>query len=179
MKNVLIVASSFRLNGNSNMLAKEFARGAADAGNNVETIYLAQKQLAFCKGCLACQKLHRCVINDDANEIAQKMKNADVVVFATPVYYYSISGQLKTLFDRANQLYDSDYKFQDIYLLATAAENESYTVEGATTAVQGWIDCFEKARLAGVVFAGGVNSVGDIEGHSALTQAYETGKAIR
>lgn len=179
MKNVLIIASGFRLNGNSNSLAKEFARGASDSGNKTEIIYLADKQLAFCRGCLACQKLHKCVVNDDANEIALKMKNSDILVFATPVYYYSISGQLKTLFDRVNQLYYSDYRYTDVYLLTAAAEDDEHTADGAITAVQGWIDCFERARLAGVIFAGGVNSVGDIIGHPTLTEAYKAGKALK
>ncbi len=106
------------------------------------------------------------------------MLKADVLVFATPVYYYSVCGQLKTLLDRANPLFASDYKFRDIYLLATAAEDESETVKGTETAVQGWIDCFEKANLSKTIFAGGVNDAGDINGHIALQEAYETGMKL-
>lgn len=177
-KKVLIISSSLRKGGNSEMLAKEFEKGALKAGNEVEIVSLRDKSIGFCRGCLACLKLGKCVIGDDAVEIAEKMKNADVLVFATPVYYYSVSGQLKTMLDRANPLYDSDYRFTDVYLLAAAAENENTTVEGAEKAVQGWIDCFGRARLSGVIFAGGVNDLGDIAGHKGLTEAYEAGKNV-
>lgn len=177
-KKVLIISSSLRKGSNSEVLAKEFERGALESGNEVETVSLRGKTIGFCRGCLACQKLGKCVINDDAVEIAEKMKNADAIVFATPVYYYSVSGQLKTMLDRANSLYDSEYRFTDVYLLATAAEDESYTVDGAQKAVQGWVDCFERAKLSGVIFAGGVNDAGDIAGHKSLTEAYEAGKNV-
>ena len=106
------------------------------------------------------------------------MHDADVLVFATPVYYYSVSGQLKTMLDRANPLFDSDYAFTKAYLLATAAEDGEETVEGTVKAVQNWVDCFDRCELAGTVFAGGVNGVGDIAGHPALEKAYQTGKEI-
>ena len=95
-KNVLIISSSPRKGGNSETLAASFAKGAQDAGNHVETVWLREKQIGFCKGCLACLKAGHCVIKDDAAEIAAKMHDADVLVFATPVYYYSVSGQFKT-----------------------------------------------------------------------------------
>ena len=106
------------------------------------------------------------------------MHDADVLVFVTPVYYYSVSGQLKTMIDRANPLFDTDYDFTKVYLLATAAEDEPETVEGAVKAVQGWVDCFERCELTETVFAGGVNDVGDIAGHPALEIAYQVGKTV-
>ena len=118
-KNVLIISSSPRKGGNSETLAASFAKGAGEADHKVETVYLREKKYGFCKGCLACLKLGHCVIDDDAVEIAAKMHDADVLVFATPVYYYSVSGQLKTMLDRANPLFDSDYAFTKAYLLAT------------------------------------------------------------
>lgn len=178
MRKILIISSSPRKGGNSETLAQSFAKGAKEAGNNVETIYLREKHYGFCKGCLACLKLGHCAIKDDAVEIAARMHDADVLVFATPVYYYSVSGQLKTMLDRANPLFGSDYAFTKVYLLATAAEDEAYTVEGAVTAVQGWVDCFERCELAGTIFAGGVNGVGDIAGHPALEKAYQMGKEV-
>ena len=110
-KNVLIISSSPRKGGNSETLAASFAKGAQDAGNHVETVWLREKQIGFCKGCLACLKAGHCVIKDDAAEIAAKMHDADVLVFATPVYYYSVSGQFKTMLDRANPLFGTDYAF--------------------------------------------------------------------
>ena len=103
---------------------------------------------------------------------------ADVIAFATPVYYYGMSGQMKTMLDRANPLFSAPYQFRDIYLLAAAAEEDAHTVDGTITGLEGWISCYEKARLAGTVFAGGVTAVGDIQGHPALTKAYEMGQHI-
>ena len=120
-----------------------------------------------------------CVINDDAPAIVAKMHDADVIVFATPIYYYEMCGQLKTLLDRANPLYSSDYHFRDIYMLTSAAEDEEYVPERAVAGLTGWIDCFEKARLTGTVFAGGVSAPGETEGHPSLVRAYEMGKAIK
>ena len=102
-KKVLIISSSPRKGGNSETLAAAFAKGAREAGHQVETVYLREKQVGFCKGCLACLKLGHCVIQDDAVDIAAKMHDADVLVFATPVYYYCVSGQLKTMLDRATR----------------------------------------------------------------------------
>ena len=177
-KKVLILSASPRKGGNSETLAREFAAGAAEKGHQVETVFLREKNYAFCKGCLACQKLGRCVIADDAVEIAEKMAAADVLVFATPVYYYSVSGQLKTMLDRANPLFTADYAFRQVYLLAAAAEAEDHAVEGAQKAVEGWVECFEKASLTGVVFAGGVTEPGDVAGHPALEKARQMGAAI-
>ncbi len=85
-----------------------------------------------------------------------------------------MSRQLKTLLDRANPLYSSDYRFRDIYMLTSAAENSPSTPERAVAGLTGWIDCFAKARLAG-----GVDDAGDIEGHNALGLAYKAGNSIR
>ncbi|MGN8895662.1 flavodoxin family protein [Flavonifractor sp. HCP28S3_F3] len=177
-KKVLVISTSPRKGGNSDLLADEFVRGAREAGNSVEKITLYDKTIGFCKGCLACQRTLRCVIHDDADAIAQSMLTADVIVFATPIYYYGMCGQMKTMLDRANPLFPSDYQFREIYLLSAAAEEEEHTVDGAITGLQGWIDCFEKARLAGTVFAGGVTSVGEIQGHPALRKAYEMGQNV-
>lgn len=129
-KNILIISSSPRKGGNSNILADEFLRGAQDTGHCVEKITLYDKEFSFCKGCLACQKTQTCVIQDDANAIVARMLLADTLVFATPVYFYGMSGQMKTLLDRSNPLYTTDYAFRDIYLLATAAEDEEEAFDG-------------------------------------------------
>lgn len=178
-KKVLVISTSLRKNSNSEALADAFAKGAKEAGNTVSRITLQDKNIAFCKGCLACQKLGVCVIKDDAVEIAKQMHDAEVIAFATPIYYYEMSGQMKTLLDRANSLYDSDYAFEDIYLLSAAAEDKDGVDSRAIGGLGGWIECFERARFAGSVFAGGVNDAGDIEGHDALEKAYEMGKGIQ
>lgn len=176
-KNVLIISTSPRKGGNSDILADEFMSGAKDAGHNVEKINLYEKELGFCKGCLACQKTQKCIIRDDANEIVEKMLSCEIIVFATPVYYYGMSGQMKTMLDRSNPLYTTDYAFRDIYLLATAAEEEETCIDGTITGLQGWIDCFEHAKLLGVVRGVGATLPGDIkENHSAMKSAYDFGQ---
>lgn len=177
-KNILVISFSLRKRSNSELLADSFMGGAKAAGYHVEKISIRDKRIDFCRGCLACQHTGRCVIGDDGNDIAGKMLAADVLVFATPIYYYEMSGQMKTMLDRANPLYFADYQFRDIYLLATAADEDGNAIEGALTGVKGWISCFEKARLAGTVFAGGVDQAGEIEKHPALEKAYQTGKEV-
>lgn len=177
-KKVLIISTSPRRGGNSDSMADAFAQGAREAGHAVEQISLSDKTIGFCKGCLACQKTQRCVLRDDADSIAQNMLTADVLVFSTPIYYYGMSGQMKTMLDRSNPLYTTDYRFRDVYLLAAAAEEDEHTVDGAVNGLQGWLDCFEKARLAGTVFAGGVTAVGEIQNHPALERARQLGRAV-
>jgi multimeric flavodoxin WrbA len=178
-KKVLVISSSLRVGGNSDLLADEFARGAKEAGNSVEKINLAGKTINFCRGCLACQKTMRCVIKDDAAEIAQKMLTADVIAFATPIYYYEMSGQLKTMLDRANPLFPADYSFRDIYFIATAADGEDEAAERAINGLGGWIECFPKAKLAGTVLGMGVDEKGEILEHpEMLMNAFETGKKV-
>ena len=158
-KNVLVISTSPRRNGNSKLLADAFANGARQAGNSVENISLHDKTICFCKGCLSCQKSQR-------------------FVFATPIYYYGMSGQMKTMLDRGNPLYASDYAFREVYLLAAAAEEEEHTMDGAVNGLRGWLACFPKARLAGTVFGGGVDVAGAIKEHPALQKAYEMGMAV-
>lgn len=178
-KNVLVISTSPRKGGNSEALADEFIRGAIDAGHSAEKVCLYDKEIGFCQGCFACQDDFRCVIHDDADTIAQKMLTADVIAFATPIYYYEMCGQMKTMLDRANPLYPSDYAFRDIYLLATAAEDDESAMDGAIKGLEGWISCFKKARLAGVVGGLGVNDVDEIkEKPQALQNAYASGKSI-
>lgn len=178
MKKILIISTSLRGVSNSHLLAEAFADGACDAGNEVELLTLHHKDIKFCIGCLSCQKTGRCVIKDDVPEIIGKMHDADVLVFATPIYYYEMCGQLKTLLDRANPLYGGDYHFKDVYLLTSAAENEETTPLRAISGLEGWIECFERARLAGTVFAGGVTAPGEIKGQASLQDAYRTGHGI-
>ena len=160
------------------MLADSFIEGAVAAGNEVEKISLVGKNIQFCKGCLACQKLGRCVINDDVNDIMAQVLKADAVVWATPIYYYEMSGQMKTLIDRMNAMYPLDYQFRDVYLLTTAAEDEPHVPQRAEAGLMGWIDCYPKSRLAGTLFCGGVNDARDIQGNHKLQVAYAMGKDI-
>ena len=178
MKKVIVISTSLRRGSNSDILADKFIEGAKMAGNEVEKISLVGKTIQFCKGCFGCQKLGRCVINDDVNDIMAKVMKADVVVWSTPIYYYEMSGQMKTLIDRMNAMYSQNYLFRDVYLLATAAENEEETPKRAEIGLTGWIDCYPKCRLAGTLFCGGVNEANEIEGNPKLQEAFELGKKI-
>ncbi|MCQ2227885.1 MAG: flavodoxin family protein [Bacteroidales bacterium] len=178
MRKIVVISTSLRVHSNSDALANEFIRGAQDAGHDVEKISLVDKNIQFCKGCLACQKLGKCVIKDDVNDIMAKVIDADVVVWATPIYYYEMSGQMKTLIDRMNAMYSQDYKFRDIYMLTTAAENEESVPKRAEAGLTGWIDCYPKCELKGTLFCGGVNDPRDIEGNAKLQAAYEMGGKI-
>ena len=175
-KKILILSASPRKNSNSEALALAFAEGAKEAGHEVEIISLRDKTIQFCRGCFVCQEKLRCVIRDDADMICQKALSADVLVFATPIYYYEMSGQLKTLLDRLNPLFPSDYAFRDVYLMTAAAEDESYVPARAVSGVEGWVECFERARLAGTVFMGGVTGAGENPEHPALEEACRMGR---
>lgn len=130
-KKVLVVSTSLRGNSNSEILAKECERGAKDAGHEVEFVSLHGKDIRFCIGCMSCQRTGHCVLKDDVAEIMAKVKESEVVIFATPIYYYEMCGQMKTLLDRLNPLYESDYKFRDIYMLATAADDDAHAIDKA------------------------------------------------
>ena len=178
-KKVLIIETSLRNNSNSDKLAESFAKGAEEAGNEVEIVSLKGKRIGFCTGCFACLKQGHCVIDDDANDITEKICETDVVVWATPVYYYEMSGQMKTMIDRANSLYPRDYKFRDVYLLTVAAEDEDSVDENAAAGLQGWVDCFEKATLKNCLFAGGVTDQGEIlKFKDYLDKAYKMGQGV-
>ena len=178
MSKVIVISTSLRPYSNSNALAEKFAEGARAAGHDVELISLRGKQIKFCIGCLACQKTGACVFKDDVPAIMESVLNADVICWATPIYYYEMSGQMKTLIDRMNAMYPKDYRFRHIYLLTTATEDEEQTPKRAESGLQGWIDCYEKASLKAHLFCGGVTAPGDITGNAKLEKAYELGKSV-
>ena len=179
MSKVLIIATSLRAKSNSDILADKVAEGARAVGHEVEMISLKGKSIGFCRGCFVCLKTQKCVINDDAVTVAEKVKEADTIVFATPIYYYEMSGQMKTLLDRLNPLFTSDYKFRNVYMLSTAAEDEDYVSEKAVNGLCGWIDCFEKAAFKGSLFCGGINDVAEAaQKEEELKEAYEFGKTL-
>lgn len=178
-KKVLIISTSLRGGSNSDILAKECEKGAKEAGHDVEYISLKGKEIKYCIGCLSCQKTGTCVLKDDVADIMEKVKDAEVIVYATPIYYYEMCGQMKTLLDRLNPLFSAEYKFRDIYMIATAAENEDSAFEKAYNGLQGWVDCFEKASLKGIVTGGGINDANTAASHvDVMQKAYELGKEI-
>jgi multimeric flavodoxin WrbA len=178
-KKVLIISTSLRNNANSEILAHETEKGATDAGHSVEFITLKDKNIQFCKGCLACQKIGKCVINDDVNDIVLKMKEANVIVWATPIYYYEMTGQMKTLIDRANALFALDKKFSEVYVITTSADSTSGVVQTVLNGVNGWIACFSNVQLKGYLEAGGLEAPSDVQSRQGLLEAaYNMGKNI-
>lgn len=179
MSKVLIITTSLRAKSNSDALAERVAAGAKNVGHDVEIISLKSKEIKFCIGCFACQTTQKCVLKDDAGAIVEKVKNADTLVFVTPIYYYEMCGQMKTLLDRLNPLFSSDYKFRNVYMLSVAAEDEENTPEKAESGLQGWVDCFEKAELVGTLFCGGLTDAGEVlENSEKLEKAYVFGKTL-
>ena len=178
MKKILIISTSPRKGSNSEALAEAFADGARSAGHEAEVVSLRGKDIRFCRGCFVCQEKLRCVIRDDVDALCQKALEADVLVFATPIYYYEMSGQMKTLLDRFNPLFPSDYAFRDVYLLTAAAEDETFVPQRALSGLEGWVECFERAKLAGHVFMGGVTEAGESPAHPALEQARTMGQSV-
>lgn len=181
MKKVTIISSSLRKNSNSEILAKEFMKGAKASGNEVNFINLKDIKMGFCIGCLACQKNHKCVLKDGVTkEMLKGICDSDVLVFATPVYYYVISGQLKTFIDRMNPIYSMDYKFRDIYVISTAAEDEVRTFKGIKEDIKGFVDCYGWTKVKGTLFAGGLEGPNDAkEDKALLKKAYDMGNKIK
>ncbi len=178
MKNVVIIAGSPRVGGNTETLVKEFARGAKEAGNKVSVVSLAKDKVAPCTGCYVCQNTHKCWQKDKADAILKKMQKADVIVFASPVYFYSISAQLKALFDRSVVIYPNLEKKQYYFLMAMADTNRKM-FDGTIKAMQGFLDCYEGSKLKGMVCASGVYEKGEILKTKFPSAAYKLGLKVR
>lgn len=177
-KKVLILSSSPRKNGNSDMLCNEFMRGATAAGHNAEKIFLADKKIGYCRGCGVCNSTHKCVQRDDASEILEKMLDADVIVMASPVYFYTMCGQMKTMIDRTVPCY-TDIKNKEFYFIITAADENKKLMGRTIDGFRGFTDdCLTNPIEKGIIYATGVWHIGDIEGTKYLKEAYEMGKNI-
>lgn len=181
MKKVTVISTSLRKNSNSEILANEFMKGAKANGNEVNYINLKNIKMGFCIGCFACQKTHKCVIKDGVTkEMLKGICDSDVIVFVTPVYYYAISGQLKTFIDRMNPIYSMDYKFKDIYIISTAAEDATRTFKGIKEDIKGFVDCYEGTKIKSTLFAGGLEAPNDAKKNKdLLKKAYDMGAKIK
>lgn len=178
-KKVLILSSSPRRGGNSDTLCEEFLRGAREAGHEVEKIFLADKTVRYCTGCSTCSLYGKpCPQQDDAAEIIERMVRADVIVMATPVYFYTVSAQMKTLIDRCCGRY-TEMNGKEFYFLLSAAEDDRSKMDRTVDTFQGFLDCLENPTVKGVVCATGVWHKGEIQGSPALRDAYEAGRSIR
>ena len=178
MKKVLIISASPRKNGNSDLLCDRFAQGALESGHKVEKIFLASKNIGYCRGCGVCNATHQCVQKDDMAEILEKMVAADVIVLATPVYFYTMDGQMKTFIDRTVPRY-TEITYKDFYFIMTAADTEKASLTRTMEAFRGFTeDCLSGAREAGVIYGVGAWNIGEIKGTPAYEEAYEMGRSV-
>ena len=128
-KKILLLSASPRKGGNSDLLCDQFIRGAGEAGNQVEKIFLRDRKINYCTGCGACRKNGgKCVQKDDMAEVLDKMIAADVIVMATPVYFYTMNAQMKTLIDRTCARY-SEIRNKDFYFIVAAADTRKRAME--------------------------------------------------
>ena len=180
MKKVLILSGSPRKGGNSDILCDQFAKGALEAGNDVEKIRVAEKKIAPCTGCYFCRKSGgRCALNDDMTELLQKIIDCDVLVLSSPVYFYSMCAQLKTVIDRCVARW-REIANKDLYYITTAAEEDEDTMDGTIACMHGFAMCIDGYYEKGTLYGKGVSEKGEVVNRPELMQiAYEMGMSVR
>lgn len=178
-KKVLVLSASPRKGGNSDTLCDQFIRGAAESGHMTEKIYVHEQKIGYCRACYACKTNGVCVQKDDMSRILDKMIAADVIVLATPVYYYTMNGQMKTLIDRTLPRYYTQVKISDkvFYFIVTAAEDKN-SMERTIDGLRGFTDCLPNATIKRAIYGAGAWQLGDIQNNDAMQEAYEAGKQI-
>ena len=177
-KKVLILSGSPRKGGNSDLLCNEFMRGAIEAGHEVEKIRVAEKKIGYCSACYYCQKSGGvCAKKDDMAEVLQKIIDADVIVLSSPVYFYSIDAQLKTVIDRTVARW-TEVKDKEFYYIVTCADEERESQERTIECFRGYADCVEGAMEKGIIYGTGVYQPGEIKNSPAFADAYQMGKTV-
>lgn len=179
MKNVLILAGSPRKGGNCDLLCDAFLRGAEESGNKVEKIFVREKKVAPCNACGYCMEHDGvCVLKDGMADILEKMQWADVIVLSSPVYFYSISAQMKAVIDRTYAQW-TQLKNKEFYYIMTAAEDTDTVMDCTLACFRGFAVCLEGAKEMGVLYGKGVYEAGAIRDTAYLQEAYEMGKKIK
>lgn len=176
-KKVLILSGSPRKGGNSDLLCDEFMRGAMESGNEVEKIRVASKKIAPCSACYYCKNSGECVHKDDMAEILQKMIDADVLVLASPIYFYSINAQLKAVIDRTVARW-LEVKNKEFYYIATMADESLSSAKTTIDCFRGYADCVEGAVERGIIIGNGVYESGTIKDTPVMNKAYEIGRNV-
>lgn len=177
-KKVLILSGSPRKGGNSDVLCDEFARGAAEAGNDVEKIRVAEKNVVPCSACYYCKESNgKCVYKDDMADILQKMIDADVLVLASPVYFYSVDAQLKAVIDRTVARW-LEVRDKEFYYIVTMADEELSSADTTLACFRGYADCVDGAKEMGVIIGNGVYQKDEIRNCDCMKGAYEMGKNV-
>lgn len=177
-KKVIIISSSPRKGGNSDLLCDEFAKGATKTGNEVEKVYIKDMNLNYCCGCGFCiVNRGQCSQKDDMESVKDKLIAADTIVFATPVYFYTMSGQMKTFIDRLCYFYPMLVN-KEFYYIMTAADGEKSAMDRVLTEFDGFLACLDNPTVKGSVFGTGVWEKGDVKEKSTMKEAYEMGKNL-
>lgn len=180
MKKIIILNGSPRKTGNTSTLIKHFCAGAEEAGNKCEVFDLHDMNISGCRGCFGCDKNREfpCVQKDDMNKIYSAYKEADVVVFASPIYYWHLSGQLVTALDRllAVMRTDTSYsidKKESVLLMAAEGYGFKFAVDYYNTLTNyiGW-------QNRGIICVGGVFNPKDIANKKELDDAYKLGMSL-
>lgn len=178
-KNILILSGSPRRKGNSDLLCDEFARGATEAGNTVEKIFIRDKKIGYCNACYYCRN-HAgvCAIKDDMSEILEKMHWADVIVLASPVYFYSIDAQMKTVIDRTLPQW-TKLKDKEFYYIMTCADEEREAMDVTLECFRGFAICLKGSQEKGVIYGTGTYEAGSVKRKKTMQEAYEMGKGVQ
>lgn len=175
-KKVLIISASPRKGGNSDALCDQFLLGAKEAGHSAEKLFLRDHKINYCLGCGVCNNTHVCVQKDDMKGLLDKMVDADVIVLATPVYFYTMDAQLKTFIDRCVSRY-TEISNKEIYFIVAAADTNKDNLAPAIEGLRGFTrDCLEGSKEKGIIYGTGAWQVGEIKTLPAYKKAYEMGK---
>ena len=175
-KNIVIISSTPRKNGNSDILCDEFMKGAGEAGHDVEKIRLSEKKINYCTGCCTCiSKTGTCVQPDDMNVILAKILAADVLVLASPVYFRSFNGRMKTFIDRVCPVYSLIHN-KEVYFIASAAGG-SLPVESTFQSFRVFTDCLD-VQEKGTVSVTGLWDAGKVKNTKSMSEAYSMGKNV-
>ncbi len=174
-KNILLISSSPREKGNSNLLCDEFMRGAREAGHTVEKVRLAERDINYCTGCCSCVGGSGvCAQKDDMADILKKMIAADAIVLATPVYFRSFNGPMKTFIDRVCPVYTKIHD-KDVYYIVSAAGG-SLPVDSTVQSFRTFTGCLHNIREKGTISITGVWGENSVKGTRALADAYAAGR---
>lgn len=180
-KKILIISLSLSATRNTKALCDQFKKGAEESENSVELLELKGKKINYCLGCNTCQKNGgTCVYKDDVPEILEKMINADIIVLASPIYFYSITGQMKTLIDRSYAKFNLLSNKEFYFILSCAAPYEEpykSDLDIAINSFRGFIKCLPNAKEKSIIIGDDMASI-EIEKTKAYQDAYNLGKSI-
>lgn len=177
-KRILVLSSSPRRGGNSDLLCDQFISGAKKSGHHAEKIFLKDKKINYCTGCGTCiDKGKICPQKDDMAEVLDKMIAADVIVMATPVYFYTMCGQMKTLIDRTCSRY-TRITNKEFYFIVTAADSNNKAMERTLEEFRGFIFCLDDAKEKGVIYGTGAWDKGEIKSKPAMEEAFQFGMCV-